>query len=598
MISSILRFRIYLAVAAIIIPIEYWIFTHISPRAQFPTNFLEFAYMKPESVQKFAIFEKTKMYPKLDAKIVSVGDSTGLFGLEPLIVNQYLNDSSMINMNVAGDTGFEGYRHLLRYYKNKNSKAKYAILYISPLQMPIKFPPPNKLGGMIYKNYVGLSRFVSLPNFSLRLGVTNFLYYQKYFDSLFNFNQPMVEEYPSYAQWQIWLGSSRGWLPFPKGLVHEPVDPLDEESMYGDCNLATAQGEQDALFALELERFVGLTEKLGMKAAVIFNPVFCNVITGVGSDPIQAQLDSFSAKHPEVFIPWDLITTWPVSRFGDSIHLNSKASAENSHRVGKALKSWIEDVESVNYDRGSFSSSSYHDKGIISGIVKSYDELGYLSAERSYKDGKLDGISRTYYENGQVNSERHYVKGKLDGVCKKYYPDGALEWENYFREGFQTGWSRQHYKNGGLKSICSYSQGYREGVLSFFYQNGKIQLRADYDRGKLNGLLKTYSAEGNKLTESSYRKGFLQGTTKEYYPSGRLKQESNYYKNDLDGPKRGFYESGALYQEIAFRRNDPRYVVRTFFESGHLAFQEIFEYGKSVEKRSFDRTGQLIGVEK
>lgn len=598
MISSILRFKIYLAIAAVIFAIEYWIFLPMSPAAKFPTNFFEFAYMKPESMQKFVIYEKNKMYSKLDAEIVSVGDSSGLFGLQPAVVAQSLHGTNMINLNVAADTGFDGYRYILEYYAKRNKRAKYAVLYISPLQMPIIYGSRNKLGRMIYKNYVGVSRFLSFPNFSARLRVTNYFYYGKFIDLLYNFYQPMNGGYPSYDDWEKQLAVSRGWLPFPKGVLLSPEDSVAEEKVYGDCDLASAEGRHDMTFESELEKFVRLTETLGMKPAVFFNPVVCSVVTGAGSDPIQAQLDSFSAKHPTVYIPWDLITTWPAAYFGDELHLAPGKSVEESHRVGNALKSWIDGVGAGNYDRNSFSSTSLDRKSRIGGTVKSYDDGGRLSSERTYRDGKLDGVARTYYENGQVNSERNYSRGKLDGACKKYFPNGLLELENYFQAGIQLRWSKQYGKNGRLKTIRYYSKGLREGSSVDFYENGKIQLRAQYHRGKLDGLLETYSVEGVKLSESSYRKGFLQGKVKEYYQNGRLKQESNYDKDDPVGLKRGFYESGALYQEIEFRRNSPRYVAKTFFDNGHLAFEDIFEYGKCVERRLFDKSGYLVRIEK
>ncbi len=94
------------------------------------------------------------------------------------------------------------------------------------------------------------------------------------------------------------------------------------------------------------------------------------------------------------------------------------------------------------------------------GVYKSYDINGEVSAELSYSDGIYDGTSYWYYPNGNLKEEKTYSNGKLNGWVRSYYESGLLQEEKYVKDGMLDGIYRSYYPNGALKAIRHYKDGF------------------------------------------------------------------------------------------------------------------------------------------
>lgn len=585
MISFISRFRVFLTALLIIVPIELFVHTKWEPLAKHDTNFFEFALLWKESPQKFVVYEKLKNARNTQSEFIFIGDSSGLFGVMPEVVEKSLEGQKVMNLCVAADIGFRGYQYMADYYLRTNRNAKYLALYISPHQMPLVYGSNNKLTKAVYKNYLGPHRLLDLPIFSVRLPLANLVYYGKFKDQLSCWHQQILPNYPTYSEWAEEFWKSKGWVPFSPVL----------EKTTEECNYRVREKE-DHTFLPELEKIARFSRSRGLRLAVLINPVACEVITGCYSDFVQNQLDLFSWRNPDVYIPFDLTTTLPENVFGDQLHLSPAAAVKNSERVGRALNRWISDSLLPNYYRETFSDSDR--RGNLDGTVKSYDEIGHLLEERNYQESKRHGISRTYYTGGALRSERTYRKGKLDGICRKFYETGELEQEDHFQKGVRVDLTKRYHPNRRLQQEINYRNGLRHGVVKTYGPEGELQKEEGFREDKLDGLATTYYPDGKKNVEANCRNGLLHGVSQWYYPSGKLKEVRYYRDGRYDGVAKGYYESGALYQEIGFRYNDPKYTAKTYYEDGKLASEDFYAYGKMVLRKTYDQAGKLTPVEK
>jgi len=137
MTSFISHFKLPVAVVGSIVLIEIVISVVGTRPSKHDTNFLEFAYQKKEVMQKYVVFEKLRTLPEFDAEFVAVGDSSEWFGVQPLVVMEYLQGLGFVNLGVSQDTQWSGYRHIARYYLEQGTKAKHLILYFSPYGLPL-----------------------------------------------------------------------------------------------------------------------------------------------------------------------------------------------------------------------------------------------------------------------------------------------------------------------------------------------------------------------------------------------------------------------------------------------------------------------------
>jgi len=106
------RFKVFFVAIAIILGIELLLATVVRGSAKYATNFYEFAYGKRESIQKHLIYEKLRVLVEKDADIISVGDSSGLYGVQPALVMERLDGLRYLSMSTAGDAGYVGYEYM------------------------------------------------------------------------------------------------------------------------------------------------------------------------------------------------------------------------------------------------------------------------------------------------------------------------------------------------------------------------------------------------------------------------------------------------------------------------------------------------------
>ena len=93
-------------------------------------------FKKFEVPQKYLIKYKQELFSEDQSQFIQVGDSSGLYGVRPNIINNYLEGMNYINISCCADIGWKGYAITSNYFLRKNSNTKFLVLYVSPYAIP------------------------------------------------------------------------------------------------------------------------------------------------------------------------------------------------------------------------------------------------------------------------------------------------------------------------------------------------------------------------------------------------------------------------------------------------------------------------------
>jgi hypothetical protein len=309
----------------------------------FDTKFKKFA-----SGDNHVIRLKSELVLNSEAEFIQIGDSSGLFGVRGNIVKEYLGGMDYINASCCVGVGWDGYAYTADYFLRKNRKAKYLVLYVTPYSLPMMSQNNNSEHLKKLFNYgskVDLFQYLLyVPSLYFKEQIQNSVYgfsaesraegYKRLLPAMLVRHFEKLTGYRS-EQLPEFLEFSRGWFPFDfKSIVHTPK---------GECGSRISDKFFDQngnpTLARALSKISKTADKYNVKTIVMFNPVICTMSKSI--EPILADISLFQKNNPEVYIPFNFITTWSEHKAADEWHLRSEASVENSHRVGKALREMI-----------------------------------------------------------------------------------------------------------------------------------------------------------------------------------------------------------------------------------------------------------------
>jgi len=117
-----------------LIELSCWIFAR--PQQLAASNFLELAYLKKENTSKVYIQARTQLTLGLHPAIVQVGDSSGMHGVMPVVLDKYLDGLRYVNDGFAGDVGYFGHFDVAKTVLNHSNSVKAVVFYVTPLAKP------------------------------------------------------------------------------------------------------------------------------------------------------------------------------------------------------------------------------------------------------------------------------------------------------------------------------------------------------------------------------------------------------------------------------------------------------------------------------
>ncbi len=232
----------------------------------------------------------------------------------------------------------------------------------------------------------------------------------------------------------------------------------------------------------------------------------------------------------------------------------------------------------------------YGDRKVIeevkTGLCKTWNKAGVLTAEGSYSKGKQEGKHISRYEDGTLKSELTYRKGEVYGPQRFWFSNGQLQ---YLRE--------QYMDYDSIRRSPYYRM---EGVYEEYREDGSLVKKGNYIKGKQHGHWVQYS-KNTLYEEADYHYGMLLNTHKIYHPNGKLLREEHYdlyrIKNRdttmLNGPYIDYYDNGA----VSMRKNyvDGKLVndnAKTYSRSGFVMMEYIDE-GATVRKIDYSENGVI-----
>ena len=99
-------------------------------------NILEMSFLKKEAFTKKMISVKNFFLLNQDSDILIVGDSSGLYGLKPSVINNYFKNHKTINLSITAEISWNGHREIADYYLKNNKNIKYLIFHFSAYILP------------------------------------------------------------------------------------------------------------------------------------------------------------------------------------------------------------------------------------------------------------------------------------------------------------------------------------------------------------------------------------------------------------------------------------------------------------------------------
>jgi len=315
------NFKAFFIALSIIILIECILFFCHRGVTDLHSNILSFAFHDEATGQRILVNDKIDKLGKIQTDFIQVGDSSGLFGVEPNIIMSHLKGLKYVSHSCCADTGWDGYLDIAKNILAHDKKAKYLVLHITPYSFPLQYK--EGFSNILYEALASPWHYIYdfLPSMSFRSDVTNAVYYGK-------FQHKLLSEGELSEKWKNKLVSTSGWVPI------EGKDTTDRPR--GDCDFPNFFDEQGKSTVYQkLRKFKKLSDAHHVKLILLFNPVSCHDSKKIA--PISADFKRFATRYPDVYIPFPLVTTYHVNYFHDRWHLNAKGAKIHSHEIGNAL---------------------------------------------------------------------------------------------------------------------------------------------------------------------------------------------------------------------------------------------------------------------
>ena len=341
---SISPFKPWIGALAIVAVIECMVQVMYSPAVSERTNFLQFSYGRDEPAQRLFMYHKLTAFAGINPTIVQSGDSSGFYGIEPAAIMRYLpKGATYLNLSCCANLGFNGYYNVFRFMADRNPGLRYFVLHITPYTMPrpemwnsdgaalwgdssIKV-----FGDAIYSEFISSRHYVYPPSLAFRRNVSDRIFYLS--GLLRRLDRPLLQA-GNYLEFLRVYKSTLGWMPENdvRGGVYASECDIAESEFFDARRLKWKTYTEEVLDA-----YAELAQKYQKTLVVVFQPVACVYGTGRGSAKTRQAIEHFRIEHPEVEMPFPLITTWSADLFSVPAHIRHEHTDLLAQRLGPAM---------------------------------------------------------------------------------------------------------------------------------------------------------------------------------------------------------------------------------------------------------------------
>lgn len=313
-----------------------------------------FLYLEKETAANGAAssaYIRRWMSYKSDPEFLQIGDSSGIHGVKQNVISGYLNGMKYFNASTGAPVGWDSYFIMANDYLKRFESIKYLVLHINLYSLPYVYD--HRYGVWkhqsaflaIDKTYNSLNKYISfIPSMYYRPKILDMIYYSKNFKYK-KFNNPEDNSSLLKINDANWIPREDNKIEVPSPIGECQRADLGENSkpIEHRMNTLMLDGLYDQngspAFAKNLKKLKGIVDKYDKKLILIISPVSC--YEGEKVKPLRDDFEIFKNKNPDVYIPFDLFTTWGSNYFADPWHLLPKGAKIHSDNIGKALSEII-----------------------------------------------------------------------------------------------------------------------------------------------------------------------------------------------------------------------------------------------------------------
>ena len=302
------------------------------------SNFLTYGYLRPE-VHRQIVYEKLHAFARSSPDVIQIGDSTGLYGVNPELVSSHLGGLRYVNLSCCAHMGFDGFYAVAHFMLRRNPSIKAVVLYVSAFDF-INLNADVSFGEPIQSSFDSVRSYLMPPSLVLRGEVTQAIY------TLGGRSRPSVN-----PELERKLGLIRyhdGWLPEDDVRVSgKALDDRfrtqcgpehlivwnDSDDYYSRGLVSGREWRQRG----EIARLAALTAEYNAKLVIMVQPLPCP-FAGTGFAARVHDLDRLRSAYPNLVVaPAEVFFSWPTEMFSSPPHLRIGNEITNSQRVALAL---------------------------------------------------------------------------------------------------------------------------------------------------------------------------------------------------------------------------------------------------------------------
>ncbi len=295
------------------------------------------------------IHDKTHALRELNAEIIQVGDSSGFFGVRPLVVEQRIRPFTYVNLSCCANTGWPGYYEIAKYHLRRNTNIRLLVVYVTPYTPPNLwaagmrdelaryFHNPGSRGFDTLADYFPSIRYRELINGILLSGVQRKDEKGDITSELLGKIGVSSDDVDDFFNEAVSQGHSlkrifedgRGWLPYD---AKEPIKKVHR----AECGPVIVssywrEDKYDQPLDYYIQLFNELATDFDVDVVFIFNPVVCDY--GREASGIARDIERIDEEFDRVHFNYPYIQSAPVDWFSDIWHLKPERAELNSLRV-------------------------------------------------------------------------------------------------------------------------------------------------------------------------------------------------------------------------------------------------------------------------
>ena len=296
-------------------------------------------------------FDRSELVTRLrnvedsEPDIISVGDSSGLFSLQPTIINRYLDGWKYVDLNTGGTHAYDGYYAIAEYMLRRSHHIKYVVLYVFPvyLPQPCVFAGAD-LGPILMGDLVSLKAALLPPSAFLSPYLKLWLFQGRHFHR----SDPFGGSEPD-LQLPATVAAAQGWLPEYDGRLDFTGRQLSFCSDKRPGLLPWLGLAERSSTVAYLKGFDRMVRSYRARLVIAFAPlptgsIIPNDFNRTTGDRALAR---FQRERPDVKFLFPFLTFWGPEKFGYFNHVSREYTFLPSERLAEGLARLIRHPETI-----------------------------------------------------------------------------------------------------------------------------------------------------------------------------------------------------------------------------------------------------------